>query len=65
MAGIQLKMKMRNKVSAPCMLITAPGGGGKTALIEEMKARNANNEDKMIFVSMHQSPRFCTKSRYG
>ncbi len=51
-----MAMKMRNKINAPSMLVTAPGGGGKTALIGEMKARNATNANKMIFVTMHQSP---------
>lgn len=49
-------MKMRDKVSAPCVLVTAPGGVGKTALIQELKVRNENSIDKMIFVTMHQSP---------
>ncbi|SUD69808.1 putative TniB-like transposition protein [Pseudomonas putida] len=48
-------MKMRKKISAPCLLVTAPGGGGKTALIGEMKARNAYSANKMIFVTMHQN----------
>lgn len=53
---MEMAMKMRNKINAPSMLVTAPGGGGKTALIGEMKARNATNANKMIFVTMHQSP---------
>lgn len=53
---MELAMKMRNKINAPSMLVTAPGGGGKTALINEMKVRNATNPNKMIFVTMHQSP---------
>lgn len=52
---MELAMKMRKKISAPCLLVTAPGGGGKTALIGEMKARNASSANKMIFVTMHQN----------
>lgn len=52
---MEIAMKMRKKINAPSMLITAPGGGGKTALVGEMQARNATSENKMIFVTMHQN----------
>lgn len=53
---IQISMRMSKKTVAPCMLVTAPGGAGKTALIDELKNRNPNFENKLIFVTMHQSP---------
>jgi hypothetical protein len=53
---VQMAMKTRNKINAPSMLIIAPPGGGKSALIEKMKMDNQTSENKMIFVTMHQSP---------
>jgi len=53
---MQMAMKTRNKINAPSMLIIAPPGGGKSALIEKMKMDNQTSENKMIFVTMHQSP---------
>lgn len=55
-ARMQLAMKMQNKINAPSMLITAPPGGGKTAMIEHMKVTNKLAVNKIIFVTMHQSP---------
>ncbi|WP_225441910.1 TniB family NTP-binding protein [Pseudomonas umsongensis] len=53
---VKIAMRMNKKTVAPCMLVTAPGGGGKTALIDELKHRNLQFADKLLFVTMHQSP---------
>jgi hypothetical protein len=53
---MQMAMNQRNKINAPSTLIIAPPGGGKSALIEQMKQDNLTSENKMIFVTMHQSP---------
>lgn len=53
---LNLMVKMKNKTVAPSVLITAPEGAGKSSTVNEMKIRNATAENKMIFVTMHQSP---------
>jgi len=53
---MQLMMQMKNKINAPSMLVIGPGGSGKTSMIEELKQRNCSSAEKMVFVTMHQSP---------
>lgn len=53
---LNLMVRMKNKTVAPSVLVIAPGGAGKSSTINEMKLRNATAENKMIFVTMHQSP---------
>ncbi|WP_224372518.1 TniB family NTP-binding protein [Pseudomonas putida] len=55
-SSIQFSMRMNKKTVAPCILVTAPGGAGKTALIDELRNRNSSFAHKLIFVTMHQSP---------
>jgi hypothetical protein len=51
-----MALKTRNKINAPSMLIIAPPGGGKSAMVEKMKMDNHAAENKMIFVTMHENP---------
>lgn len=53
---INMMIRMRNKTVAPSTLVIAPGGGGKSSLVNEMKKRNTSADHKMIFVTMHQTP---------
>ncbi|MGO3986498.1 TniB family NTP-binding protein [Pseudomonas sp. SAS7] len=53
--SIYFAMKMTGRINAPCMLCTAEGGQGKTALILELKKRNIFADNKMLFVTMHQN----------
>jgi len=55
-ARMQMMMQMKNKINAPSMLVVGPGGSGKTSTIEELSRRNQSSYEKMVFVSMHQSP---------
>ncbi|MBP2271329.1 MULTISPECIES: TniB family NTP-binding protein [unclassified Pseudomonas] len=51
-----LMMQMKNKINAPSMVVIGPGGSGKTSHIDELKRRNQSAQEKMVFVTMHQSP---------
>lgn len=53
---LNLMVKMKNKTVAPSVLVTGTGGAGKSSTVNEMKIRNSTAENKMIFVTMHQSP---------
>lgn len=53
---IQFSMKMKNRIVAPCMIIAAAGGTGKSAIVNQLKERNLYANDKLIFVTMHQNP---------
>jgi len=55
-ARMHVMMQMTNKINAPSMLVIGPGGSGKTSMIEELKKRHRVWAEKMVFVTMHQSP---------
>lgn len=49
-------LKVKRKVQAPCMLVWGSGGFGKTSIIRQLKAYNANQEEKLVFMSLRQNP---------
>lgn len=53
---IRFSMKMKNRIVAPCMIVAAAGGTGKSAMVNQLKERNLYSDDKLIFVTMHQNP---------
>lgn len=54
--SIDYMLKSKNKVQAPCMLIWGEGGYGKTSLIRKIKERNVEQTNKLVFMSMRQTP---------
>ncbi|KPW87237.1 TniB family NTP-binding protein [Pseudomonas syringae] len=49
-------LKVKRKVQAPCMLVWGSGGFGKTSIIRQLKAHNASQEEKLVFMSLRQNP---------
>jgi hypothetical protein len=49
-------LKVKRKIQAPCMLVWGRGGFGKTSIIRQLKAHNAAQEEKLVFMSLRQNP---------
>ena len=54
--SIGFMLQSKNKVQAPCMLIWGAGGYGKTSLIRKIKEMNVEQNSKLVFMSMRQTP---------
>ncbi|MHB9351649.1 TniB family NTP-binding protein [Pseudomonas amygdali] len=49
-------LKVKRKVQAPCMLVWARGGFGKTSIIKQLRTHNTVQEEKLVFMSLRQNP---------